>query len=74
MLQLSKELEFLDLCNFNTCNVAYMETMFNGCCKLKEIKGINPLVFLGQLPLHYNMETYFWKTLGQLKRLIILIF
>ena len=36
-----KELEFLDLTNFNTSNVIDMGSMFKGCIKLKEIKGIN---------------------------------
>ena len=36
-----KELEYLDLSNFNTANVTNMSGMFNHCHKLKEIKGIN---------------------------------
>ena len=35
------ELEYLDLSNSNTENVMDMSGMFNGCHKLKEIKGIN---------------------------------
>ena len=34
-------LEYLDLTNFDTSNVEYMEGMFCGCLQLKEIKGIN---------------------------------
>ena len=34
-------MEYLDLSNFNTSNVTDMSFMFNGCNKLKEIKGIN---------------------------------
>ena len=41
MFQLCKELEYLDLSNFDTSNVNDMEGMFNKCNKLKEIKGIN---------------------------------
>ena len=36
------ELEYLDLSNFDTSNVtdiSYMSHMFDGCNKLKEIKG-----------------------------------
>ena len=36
-----KELKYLYLYNFNTSNVINMDGMFNGCIKLKEIKGIN---------------------------------
>ena len=36
-----KELEYLDLSNFNTSNVTDIFFMFAGCSKLKEIKGIN---------------------------------
>ena len=36
-----KELEYLDLSNFNTSNVTDMKGMFLECYKLKEIKGIN---------------------------------
>ena len=36
-----KELEYLDLSNFNTSNVNDMSGMFNKCRELKEIKGIN---------------------------------
>ena len=41
MFQNCTELEYLDLTNFNTCNTTDMEFMFNGCHKLKEIKGIH---------------------------------
>ena len=41
MFQECKELEYLDLSNFNTSNVINMSYMFFGCHKLKEIKGIN---------------------------------
>ena len=37
----NRELIFLDLTKFNTCNVTDMEYMFYECIKLKEIKGIN---------------------------------
>ena len=43
MFQDCNQLESLDLSNFNTSNVIYMESMFNGCLKLKEIQGINKL-------------------------------
>jgi surface protein len=36
-----KELEYLDLSNFDTSNVTDMMGMFMGCHKLKEIKGLN---------------------------------
>ena len=36
-----KELEYLNLSNFNTNQVTNMMLMFNKCHKLKEIKGIN---------------------------------
>ena len=36
-----KEIEYLDVTNFNTSNVIDMGFMFNKCHKLKEIKGIN---------------------------------
>ena len=35
---------FLDFSNFNTSNVTNMSFMFNGCNKLKEIKGINKFI------------------------------
>ena len=41
MFEECKELENLDLTNFNTSNVRNMNHMFRGCSKLKEIKGIN---------------------------------
>ena len=43
MFQLCKELEYLDLSNFDTSNVTNMEFMFNMCYKLKEIKGLNKI-------------------------------
>jgi len=36
-----KELEYLDLSNFDTSKVKNMGVMFYNCYKLKEIKGIN---------------------------------
>jgi len=36
-----KEIEYLDLSNFNTIQVTDMEYMFNECNKLKYIKGLN---------------------------------
>ena len=36
-----KELEYLDISNFNTSNVTDVSGMFSGCNKLKEINGIN---------------------------------
>ena len=41
MFQECKELENLDLSNFNTNKVINMGWMFYGCDKLKEIKGLN---------------------------------
>ena len=41
MFKECKELEYLDLSNFNTENVTNMEFMFAKCHKLKEIKGFN---------------------------------
>ena len=41
MFQGCKELESLDLSNFDTSNVIDMGYMFNKCNKLKEIKGID---------------------------------
>ena len=41
MFQECNELEYLDLSNFDTSDVIYMEGMFNQCHKIKEIKGIN---------------------------------
>ena len=41
MFQECKELEYLDLSNFDTSNVTNMSFMFANCHKLKEIKGIN---------------------------------
>ena len=35
------ELTSLNISNFNTLNVTKMSLMFNGCKKLKEIKGLN---------------------------------
>ena len=40
MFQGCKELEYLDLSNFNTANVTDMSYMFNECSNLKQIKGI----------------------------------
>ena len=34
-------LKYLDLSNFNTSKVFYMDYVFTNCFKLKEIKGIN---------------------------------
>ena len=34
----------LDFSNFNTENITDMSFMFNQCCKLKEIKGINKFI------------------------------
>ena len=36
-----RELEYLDLSNFNTSNVTDMTGMFIECYKLKKIEGIN---------------------------------
>ena len=44
MFQLCKELEYLDLTNFDTSNVTDMSYMFSQCNKLKEIKGINKFI------------------------------
>ena len=41
MFQLCSELQNLDLSDFDTSNVTNMQDMFNGCMRLKEIKGIN---------------------------------
>ena len=41
MFNQCNELENLDLSNFDTSNVNDMGFMFNKCCILKEIKGIN---------------------------------
>ena len=41
MFQLCNNLEYIVIPNFNTSNVTDMGAMFNGCHKLKEIKGIN---------------------------------
>ena len=43
IFNLCKELEFIDLTNFNTSKVIEMSWMFSECYKLKEIKGINNL-------------------------------
>ena len=40
MFQECKELENLDLSNFDVSNITDISFMFNGCNKLKEIKGI----------------------------------
>ena len=44
MFAVCKELEYLDLTNFDTSNVTDMSFMFNECKKLKEIKGINKFI------------------------------
>ena len=41
MFTFCRELEYLDLSNFYIKNTSYFQTMFAGCLKLKEIKGIN---------------------------------
>ena len=41
MFQLCRELECIDLSNFNTINVKIMRCMFNKCHKLKQIIGLN---------------------------------
>ena len=41
MFGFCKELDYLDLSNFNTTNVADMSFMFNNCFCLTEIAGIN---------------------------------
>ena len=43
LFQSCSELIFLDLSSFETFNVIDMMCMFNGCEKLKEIKGLNNL-------------------------------
>jgi len=40
MFQECHEIEYIDLSSFDTSNVNDMSFMFNGCYKLKEIKGI----------------------------------
>ena len=44
MFQNCRNLEYLDLSNFNTSNVTNMSWMFNNCNKLKKIKGINNFI------------------------------
>ena len=44
MFQLCKELEFLDLSDFDTSSVTTMAGIFNECYQLKEIKGINKFI------------------------------
>ena len=39
------ELEILDLTNFNSPEISFMNCMFKDCHKLKEVKGINKLIF-----------------------------
>ena len=39
-----RELEYLDLSNFNINNVKNMDYMFYGCLKLKKIKGIQKYI------------------------------
>ena len=41
MFQCCEEIVLLNLSNFDTSNVNDMSYMFNGCIKLKEIKGLN---------------------------------
>ena len=41
MFQECKQLEYLDLSNFDTSNINDMSYMFNKCHGLKQIKGIN---------------------------------
>ena len=41
MFHQCKELEYLDISNFNTSNVTDLKKMFDRCYKLKQIKGIN---------------------------------
>ena len=43
MFQECKELEYLDLSNFDNSNLSSINYMFYGCHKLKEIKGIQKL-------------------------------
>ena len=40
MFQNCKNLEYLDLSNFNTSNVTQINYMFRGCHKLKELKEL----------------------------------
>jgi surface protein len=49
MFQGCKELEYLDLSNFNTINVTDMGWMFCNCHKLKEIKGINNFITINTI-------------------------
>ena len=44
MFQMCKEIEILDLSNFDISNDTNIEGMFEYCDKLKEIKGINKFV------------------------------
>ena len=44
MFHACKELENLDLSNWDTSNVTNMRGMFNQCYKLKEIKGLNKFI------------------------------
>ena len=44
MFQQCQELEYLDLSSFDTSEVSFMDKMFDGCHKLKEIKGINKFI------------------------------
>ena len=41
MFQNCRELKYIDLSNFNTSNVVYMNKLFLNCFKLEEIKGLN---------------------------------
>ena len=44
MFNYCKELEYLDLSDFDTSNATSMKNMFSKCYKLKEIKGINKFI------------------------------
>ena len=44
MFQLCKELEYLDLTNFNTSNVTNMSFMFDSCNKLKYLNVSNFII------------------------------
>ena len=35
-----EELQYLDLSNFDTSKVIYICTMFDGCNKLREVRGM----------------------------------
>ena len=44
LFNLCKELQYLDLSNFDTSNVIDMSYMFNECNKLREIRGLNRFI------------------------------